>query len=185
MSAPVTDHTDQALADMLSKFAESPRFRELIRSIVDRSQEFEDLAQEVRAEMLLDVAVGVQLDVYGVLMQEQRGSLSDDDYRQVLNVKAAAVQSDGQAPLTIWVAATLLGVAVRYIQTGRAQYQLEWEIGSHSTGDWLARILSMLDFLPPSGVGYTAVEGVTTGDGAFRFDSGPGFDKGKLGLQIR
>lgn len=184
MSAPVTDHTVQALADLLGEFDDSPRFRELITALVDRSQEFEDLAQEVLAEMLLTVAVGLPLEVYGVIMQEPRGSLSDADYRNVLNVKAAAVQSDGEAPKTIWVASTLLGVAVQYRWMGRAAYHLEWEIATGSTGDWLARIISILDILPPAGVDYTAVEGDSTGAGAFRFDIGPGFDVGKLGEQI-
>jgi len=73
---------------------------------------------------------------------------------------------------------------VQYQQYQPAYYRLAYEIGTAIADDWQARVLRILEILRPVGVGYALVEGTTADEGAFRFDSGPGFDVGHLARRV-
>ncbi len=175
----ITDHVTRAQGDLLSQFGSAARLLKFLEILVAEVQELEDVMVEVRDEIALDVAEGVQLDnIWGKMAQELRGAITDDDeYRRILEVVVAAFQSDGDVPTTIQLAAQLTQLGVRLRQLGRAFYLLE--LAEHVTPfslDFAFRLISILNILPPSGVGYQTVEGITP---AFRFDTvGGGFDQG-------
>ncbi len=180
----ITDHAERALGTMSSWTVNKDRLRKLVELFADQVQLTEDVIFEVLVNSLLENATGVILDEYGLIFDHLRGSLGDDDYRKALSAVMAAHQSDGTAKETINIASTLIGVAIRYQVYPLAHYRLEYEIGTPVSGDWESRVLQILEILRPTGVSYSLVEGSTAGDGAFQFDSGPGFDKGRLARRV-
>lgn len=180
MSSPaITDHVVQAVARMFSQYKKKEIIRAFIEVAAERQQLLEDVLDDMITGWLLDNAVGVQLETYGELAKELRGELTvDSEYRRIIRVKLAALQSDGEVPKTIQIAFDLIEEVIEYSQLGRAFYQLQWETTTHLSADMRARVARILDLLPPSGVGYQAVEGETP---VFRYDSGPGYDNGQYG----
>lgn len=178
----ITDHSEQAQATTVSRWKSKPRMLELVRILNDEVQLLDDVIWDVHQNSLLDNATGVILDEYGDLFEEPRGALGDDDYRQALKVVMAAHQSDGTAPEVIYLASLLISSAVRYRQYTPAHYRLEYLTSSPISGDWEKRILRILEILRPVGVDYALIEG--DDPDAFRFDTGPGFDEGKLSRKV-
>lgn len=180
----ITDHAAQALATQSSWTHAFARLRDLTSILGDQVQLFEDLLFDVLVNSILDNADGVILDEYGKILDHLRGSLTDTQYRNVLKVVIAAHQSDGTAKEIVYMASTLIGVAVKYQQYIPAYYRLEYSIGTAISGDWQARVLQILEIMRPAGVGLALVEGSTAGSGAFQFDTGPGFDLGRLARRV-
>lgn len=182
----ITDHAAQALARQSSWTHGLARLREITEFLGDQVQLLEDVIFEVLENSILDNAgcAGERLDEYGVIFNHLRGSLTDAQYKAVLKVIIAAHQSDGTAKEIASLASTLLGVNVKYQQYIPAHYRLEYEIGTAISGDWETRVLQILEILRPAGVSYSLVEGSTAGSGAFQFDSGPGFDQGRLARRV-
>ncbi len=184
LATQITDHAGQALDAMSSWTNTKERLRKLCEIQADQVQLFEDLIFQVLVNSLLENATGVILDEYGLIFDHLRGSLGDDDYRRALSAVMAAHQSDGTARETIQISSTLLGVAVKYQVYPLAHYRLEYGIATPISGDWEARVLQILEILRPAGVSYALVEGSTGGKGTFQFDSGPGFDRGRLARRV-
>lgn len=178
----ITDHADAALATQQTWTHTRERIRKLCEILADEVQLLEDVEWQVLVNSLLENATGLILDEYGDTFDEPRGSLGDDDYRRVLFVIMGAHQSDGTAPETIYLASTLLDSAVRYQQYIPAHYRLEYLTTSPISGDWETRVLRILEILRPAGVNYALIEG--DDPDAFRFDTGPGFDEGKLSRKV-
>ena len=181
----ITDHAERALATMSSWTVLKARLRKLVEIGADQVQLTEDVIDDVLVNSLLENATGLILDEYGKIFDHLRGSLGDDNYRRALSAVMAAHQSDGTAKETIQIASTLIGVAVKYQVYPLAHYRLEYEIGSPPiSADWESRVLQILEILRPAGVSYSLIEGSSDADGAFQFDSGPGFDKGRLARRV-
>jgi len=183
-ASKITDHAVEALATQSTWTHTRPKIRKLCELIADQVQLMEDVTWEVLVNSILDNADGVILDEYGKIFDHQRGSLGDDDYRRALNTVIAAHQSDGTAGEVIYLASTLIDESVKYQQYVPAHYRLEYEIRTPISGDWQARVLQILETCRPAGVSMQLVEGTTADDGAFQFDSGPGFDKGHLARRV-
>jgi hypothetical protein len=181
----ITDHVAQAQDRLLTQFRDSPKLNALLEAVVTEVQLGENVIFEVIAERLIAVAEGVNLDIIGRIVGLERLDVSDDDeYRELLLVQIRANNSDCGADDIIFIASELTGVPVRYTQTTAtgyysAHYHLEYVVDPPLSDEWLARINDLLELVTCSGVSYEMVEGDSPD--AFRFDSGPGFDQGKLG----
>lgn len=180
----ITDHAEQALATQSTWTHTRPKIRKLCEILADQVQLMENATWQLLVNSLLATATGVILDEYGKIFDHARGSLGDTQYRQALETVMAAHQSDGGAKQIVYLASTLIGVSVRYQVYPLAHYRLEYEIGTPISGDWQTRVLKILEILRPAGVSYSLTEGSTTGDGAFQFDDGPGFDQGRLARRV-
>lgn len=180
----ITDHAAEALDTQSTWTRTKERIRKLCEIQGDQVQLMENAVWQVLVNSLLDNSTGVILDEYGNMFDHLRGSLGDDDYRRALSTVMAAHQSDGTAKEIIYLASTLLGVAVKYQVYPLAHYRLEYEIGTPISSDWETRVLQILEIARPAGVSYSLVEGSTAGSGAFQFDSGPGFDVGRFARRV-
>jgi hypothetical protein len=182
---PVTDHVQQALDELLSRFSEenAPLLRRLLTVLVTRSQEIEDAFQELLTERLLVNAEGVQLDVYGKLVGNiaaSRGPLTDDEYRLVIRVAVQVNRSDGNAEQAIQIVAELTQATVHYAGHLPAHYRLEWTTDTPVSADMLQRIELAMPLITASGVSWDLVEGPV---GAFQFDV-IGFDRGEFAKRL-
>jgi hypothetical protein len=184
----VTDHVEQALADLLSKYSpeRAPRLRRLVTVEATQSQEVEDAFQELLTERYLDNAEGVQLDLYGKLVGNvaaSRGALTDDDYRRFIRVAIQINRSDGGAEQAIQIMAQIVEVPVEYSQYNPAHYQLAWVTDDPVSADVLQRISLAMPLITASGVSWELVQGEDA-DETFRYDAGPGYDLGKLATKV-
>lgn len=85
----------EGLSRLPSQFINSPIIRGLVEAILTNLQPLEDVLTQLDNERDLDTAVGVQLDVLGLLIGLLRGSLTDDQYRKALRVKVSQNASRG------------------------------------------------------------------------------------------
>jgi len=178
----ITDHAARAVAQMQGWAREKARIPALTEILADEVQLLEDVLWQVLTNSRLANATGDILDEYGGIFDELRGNLSDGDYAQVLEIIIAAHQSDATAKEIIAIASTLIGKAVRYTVFSLAHYRLEYETDAPVVDDWRARVIRVLEILRPVGVSYTLHEGDDAG--VFRFNSGPGFNQGRLATRI-
>jgi Protein of unknown function (DUF2612) len=93
-----TDHKERAIGVLLSQLRDKPRFTKLIEILVRPLQEIEDVIWDLYTKRRLDSAAGVQLDVIGRIVDEQRAGLNDDDYRAILRIKIRVLFSRGTGP---------------------------------------------------------------------------------------
>jgi len=181
-----TDHEGEALGELLSQFQDQPNISGLVVGLMGEVQHLEDSCWDLRVDRLLAAAVGAQLDRFGDLVGEVRGSLTDADYRKFIAARILANLSGGNPDrliqiLRIIAAPFTAGTVVEYRQVGYGpEFSLTFTRDAHLTADIAARVAAEMDDVYPAGVGSKLVEGLGTGDGVFRFDSGPGWDKGKL-----
>jgi hypothetical protein len=181
----VTDHVEQALADLLSQFSEekAPRLRRLVTVEATQSQEIEDAFQELLTDRLLANAEGVQLDIYGKLVGNiatSRGALTDDEYRRIILVGIQVNRSDGGAEQAIQIVAQITEETISYTQHNPAHYRLAWATDAPIDADMLQRLVLAMPLITASGVSWDLVEGAA---GSFQFDV-LGFDRGKLAKRL-
>ena len=68
----------------------------LLTALVTPHQPLEDAWQQLRLLRSVDTAVGVQLDMIGEIVGQERGGMVDDDYRRFVRARIAANISDGR-----------------------------------------------------------------------------------------
>lgn len=75
------DYESLAASRITNVFRDKPRVREVIVSMPRQLTIFEQVAEQVRNERGLDLAIGVQLDKIGELIGEKRLGRPDEEYR--------------------------------------------------------------------------------------------------------
>lgn len=185
----ITDHADQAVAQLLSEVAKDERLVELVEILCDAVQDAEDLVWSLIADRTVEDADGVQLDAWGRVLGKSRGGLADDVYRRVLAAWQGALRSQGRRnALIIAFAAVLDWTAVMYRDRGVSGHPLFELVGRVSGGPSIsaeleAAVLEIVEAASPSGVPSRTV--ITDDTVPFRFDTaGQGFDQGKMGERI-
>jgi hypothetical protein len=91
----ITNHGDLAVDLLLEQLKDKVKLEAFLRALVGPAQELEEVAHDLDTEMRLDNAVGAQLDMIGRIVNLQRGSLSDSDYRTRLRAHIRANRSEG------------------------------------------------------------------------------------------
>jgi hypothetical protein len=186
----ITDHQARALATLLSQWGGAVKIKALLAALIARIQEADDDAWAMIGGRMLATAEGAQLDILGSLVGQARGGLADDDFRRLCVVRIQANLAKGRAEAIIQIAAALVGAPVTYRQAGLgynagvndqgAAYRLSWEV-SAITDDMVRILRRILSEITPVGVAWEAVD---ARPGAFRFDTGGGFDTGILARKI-
>lgn len=187
MSEPYqADHEGEGLGELLSQLQAKPKITALVAALLGPVQALEDNLSLLRLERLLSTALGAQLDQYGLLVGEARGSLLDATYRLFIQARILANLSEGNADRMIEVFRLIAGpqtagTAVEYRQVGTGpEFSLTIHRAAALAADIEERVVAEMDDICPAGVGCKLVVASSGGFGAFRFDSGPGFDKGRL-----
>ena len=105
---PNNDHVNQAIAALFSQYRK-PKIEALLTSYVIQIQEIEDALNQVGTVLDLLNASDAQLDLVGVLLNEPRAGMNDDDYRVILRGKIASSRSKGTADDLLILLRILLG----------------------------------------------------------------------------
>ena len=179
----ITDHAVRGLAILLSQFIDAPNLRAIAEILLDQVQELEDAIIEVRDDTTLDNSIGAQLDQWGKLLGVPRDGLTDAKYRKLVKVIIDAYRSGGN-PQNITAVLSVLAddAPVEYTPLFPANFMLGIVTDTPPAADELARWLDLVLSMRPAGVGLGALAQIPTG--AFRFDSGPGLDEGKLSKDL-
>ena len=172
------------LSALLGEILEAPNnISKLLIGVLASAADLEVTLLALLLQRSLSTAVGAQLDVLGRLLDEPRNCLSDPDYVRFLSSKVLVNKSSGTFPELIKIAALIIALpsAFYYVtQEGTATIRLRV---SSTTGitDSLAGILFSLERAAASaGVRLVVQWGNVADSALFRFDSGPGFDVGRL-----
>lgn len=185
MTSPVdkiTDYQQRLRDDMLSQLYDDPVHEAIADAISLEYQRIENVAHDVLTKRLLDNATGDILDVIGKVVRVDRLSRTDDEYRAMIQVWIAAHDSDGGIDQILWIVNTLLTQTCEYRIYPPAAYRLTYVTGTPISTQQAEDAATIIDLATSAGVGYQLSEG--DDPDAFRFNSGPGFNQGKLGNRI-
>mgnify|MGYP003649815902 CR=1 FL=1 len=78
------DTLKQGLLNLIHQWQDKPVTVGLVTSYLENMQSFIDTCSQLLTERSLTTAMGEQLNVLGLLLGEERGSLDDDKYRALL-----------------------------------------------------------------------------------------------------
>jgi hypothetical protein len=181
------DHTSTLQEELLAWFRTKPHINALVQALGTQLQELEDEYQALRDERLLSNATGAQLDQYGRIVGEPRGSLVDDDFRRFIQARILTNTSEGNADRLMAIFCIIAGEGVentggelRYIPKFPAGYLIQMGLQTPLTDPVKHRVAAQMGTVTPAGVEYTLVQSKWDNDGPFQFDSGSGFDLGEL-----
>lgn len=181
----ITDHQQRAVDELCTELKKEGALdlSELMRAFTQEIQTVEDLVQDIIVQVVVDTAIGVQLDTIGELVRQNREGLSDEDYRPVIKIRIRANRGNGHINTITSVLQALTGAdSVRYQQIGTAAYFLEFFTDAVVDPTLIAISIAIMNDMRPAGVGLGSI--VQVGSGTFRYDDGPGFDVGTYGEDL-
>lgn len=184
---PITDYDVRVIERLLSQYRGKPRIESLMLGGSEPIQVLEDLLNELLVDTQFAVAVGVHLDAWGALVGEERGGLTDAEYRVFIAARILANKSLGTGDELIRIFDLIDGAGV--VRENRLLW-LGFELYSYRPfGDLLSdalkrRIARMMEEIRPDGVNMSLVE---VPFGYFGFAEDPnalGYDVGVYSWRI-
>lgn len=154
----------------------------LVAALVVPIVSLESVLQELLLNRSISTATGVTLDQLGVIVGQPRNGLDDDTYRRYIRARVAAHRSDGTFEALIKVASLVVFDAdATYVTSNEGTATVRIFIDDLAVSDDLATIVfSFLQTAKVGGVRVLLEWGRSPTAGLFRYDSGPGYDVGKL-----
>lgn len=177
------DHFKQALNDLLSQYRYALRIRAFLQAVSEAVQTQEASRFGLQEGAALDAARGIMLDRAGLRLRENRGTLSDREFRLILKAKLKALRSDGRIVEVLDVFGQLYpDGSVQYTTAFPAAATLSAFTGSPTSSAMGQRIKRIMNLMRPAGVDVTYVEGPTN---MFQFDKADqGFDQAPMGKTL-
>ncbi len=106
----ITDHKKLAFARFLEQWKNKTNMERSIRALVGGYDEMETMFFQILDETFdIDVAIGAQLDVLGIIVGQGRLSFADDFYRILLRARIGINISEGEPERIISTAKILTG----------------------------------------------------------------------------
>lgn len=91
-----TTHNTEALARLLEQDKDKTKIENLLALVLaPQIQDLENAIFQILTDTVLDVAVGVQLDNFGTIVDQARNGQNDTDYRQTLRAKTLLNNAQG------------------------------------------------------------------------------------------
>jgi len=90
----ITNHEDLALDRLITQYKNKTNIEGVIKSFSTQIQELENVLFQVLDDTWVSTSTGQQLDNLGVLLNQSRGSLDDDDYRALLLITISKYNSE-------------------------------------------------------------------------------------------
>ena len=185
-STLVNNVVEIAISRLPAEFQDKEVLVGFITSLLGEAQVCEDVIYDLIELRMLGTAFGVQLDAYGKLVDENRGGLSDDDYRDVLRVKILSNLSNGQTETLISIVSRLTGSDdVRVLDIYPAGIEVCFTRDPPLSASQRNRLVRMVRRSKSAGV---RLDGIVEGRvGYFGFAANPnalGFGQGRFGSLI-
>lgn len=156
------------------------RNRALVRALAYGVQVLEDMLFDVLVSTGIDEATGDALDQWGETVGEDRGPLSDNEYRQFIKARMLVNISSGTIDEMIEIldVATQPNVEVRHLSVFPAGFALQVTRTSFLTDEGARRVARMLEDAWPGGRHMTVVEALSNGFGFAGDPDATGFSVG-------
>lgn len=116
MATKITTHVSDALERLLEQYKGKPRIEGMISCFVEQIQELEDVVFDLPEDLAIATAVGVQLDLIGTIVVQERLGFSDDIYRALLQAKVGENVSKSTPENVIDVVKLLTGAGLVHLQ---------------------------------------------------------------------
>lgn len=97
-SVEQADHESDGLSNLLDQYIDKPRMRSFLASLLENIDELEQASIDVYAGMSPYTAIGNQLDILGKIAGQNRGELTDDQYRLFILARILVNRSNGTIP---------------------------------------------------------------------------------------
>lgn len=179
----IPNHPEIAVSQLLGTL-QKPRICSLVEAMATGVQVLEDLGFQLIVDRTLATATGAALDQWGETVGEQRGGLSDPDYRLFITARIAVNESGGSTDelIRIWQLVTSPQVSVLEVPLYPAGIWLQ-VIREEPLSDEVARrVGDIMRDAKPSGVSLELVEAVI---GYFGFLTNPDAEPLDVGLFAR
>jgi len=158
------DHAGRAVDQLHTWLQTKQRVVAVVRGLAAGAQRAEDQFWELLTSDMPEVATGATLTRWGRLVGQDRGTLSDEDYRRVIQaaVLANRCPGDGDSLLRIWQILTA-ATATRLVETfvgGGATFTLYARRESPLSDSMRTRVVALMQIAKPAGVSMALVETV-------------------------
>jgi hypothetical protein len=177
-----TNHADEIVENLANQFHGKPRLAALLTVFAGQVQELEQALYDLLIYRQLEFAEGAQVDGFGSIVGEAREGRTDIDYKAAIRARINLNLCNGTAEDIINLIRGIVG-------------DVRVKVTDYYPAGFIADIVDPIDPLlvdpiraasfvqsgKPAGVRAIATFSVP---GAFKFDSGPGFDLGKYGGAI-
>ena len=87
MATKIITHVQDSLDRLLEQYKTKPRIEGLISCLVEEIQELEDVVHKLPEDLTIVTAIGIQLDLIGTIVVQDRLGFSDTIYRSLLQAK--------------------------------------------------------------------------------------------------
>lgn len=87
MANKITTHVQDSIERLLEQYRGKPRIEGLLTSFVEQIQDLEDVIHKLPEDLTIATAIGIQLDLIGTIVVQDRLGFSDDIYRSLLQAK--------------------------------------------------------------------------------------------------
>lgn len=151
LTAGKVNHLAAALARLPQQFRGKTKIEALLTALVTPCSAIEDALWQLLVERGVESAIGVQLDQLGVVVGQERGGLSDADYRRYIRARVAANRSRGNFEDLIRVANLVINDDAATIETVTQNGTVVVRLRGVLTTDALAGVV--LSFLQDSVTG--------------------------------
>jgi hypothetical protein len=154
----------------------------LLTALLTPINDLEQVMMAVLTQRNIDTAVGAQLDIVGKVVGQSRQGLDDDTYRRYCRARVVANRSSGVTEDLIKVADLIVyDDDATYIVKNEGTATVRLRVDGIAITDDLATVLYKFERASASGGVRIVVQwGRSVPSALFRFDSGPGFDVGRL-----
>ena len=179
----IADHEGRSTAQLPFQFRIKPRFCSFVQSIASAVQMLEDANFDLLIGSTLDAAVGDALAQWGDLVGEEKGALTDTEYRQIIRSRVLANRSAGTRDEMIVLYQTLTAPStVVHVDNFPAAFTMTAKRGTSMRDEFARRVRRVMEDAKPMGIKMNLIE---TNFGSFAFDTpGAGYDVGTFSRSL-
>lgn len=171
------DYETRALNDLYSQLRRDPNLRAWYVALTKSAQLLEEIIFDIIISTGLRFATGRDLDTWGELVGERRGSLDNEDYRRIIVGRVAARASNGDIPnvASIFEAITEAQFVVVH-DSYPAGLVLTTYRFSPMADEYRARVRAVMLDAKLGAVSCLLIESIV--DDSIVYDDQPGYDEG-------
>jgi hypothetical protein len=146
----IPDIAEEGVGHLIVQYGpNAPRVEAFLRAFLDEAADLDEVTLKTLAGIWPATAVGVQLDLIGKIVIQDRGEFGDDEYRILLLGRIFVNKSNGTLPEFLELLVGILGLAEPMVMREHYPAELLIEI---TDMPYAEPVLILLDDMSPAGV---------------------------------
>lgn len=179
------DHIGRAFRRLLSQYRSKPRIVAFVRALARAANVCEEELFSVLISFDIDNANRNRLEIWGSLVGEQRGGLTDDEYRRFIKARMLVNTSNGTPDELIRILETVTYPSeVSYRDCFPACYMITALRGTPMSDIVARRVGRLMIQAKPAGIGCIVIEAVSPAFGFAGDADAGGYDEGLFSRTI-